>query len=209
MNKTAHKTLLAMTKTSLIPALLAAVLPACGSSPPDLTGHWVSAAVETRPSGSGGNLYLRRDFKTTATTSAAMFSFFADAAGTQPTVVVWLNGPYTLSAPWDPVPGSYAGEFTFTELKITPKSQAFVDLLNGSAPGTCGASWKLGMEQTLTGTAGCLTLGIDLKNKSVEYDIVKREGDRLYYGARPADGTGLDTKEKRPTALQVPVVLAP
>lgn len=199
-----HKTL-----KPIFSAMTAAVLlSACGGGAPDITGHWVSAAVETRPSGSGGNLYLRRDFKTGASSSAAQFSFFADAAGTQPTVVVWLNGPYTLGEPWDKVDGAYTGEFSFAELKVTPKSQGIVDLLNGSAPGTCGSSWTLDTEQTLTGTAGCLTLGIDLKNKSVEYDIVKRDGDQLFYGARPADGSGLDTREKRPTALQVPVVKA-
>lgn len=209
MNKTPNKTLNKTLAQTLIATLALALAPACGSSPPDITGHWVSSAVETRPNGSGGSLYLRRDFKTAATTSAAQFSFFADAAGTQPNVVVWLNGPYTLGEPWDKVPGAYTGQFAFSELKITPKSQGFVDFLNGSAAGTCGSNWKLDTEQTLTGTAGCLTLGIDLKNKSIEYDIVKREGSELFYGARPADGSGLDTEAKRPTALQVAVVSAP
>ena len=185
------------------------LLSACGSSAPDITGHWVSSAVETRPDGNGGTLYLRRDFKTQAATSAAQFTFYADAAGAQQNVVVWLNGPYTLGGAWDAVPGAFTGEFTFAELKITPKSQTFVDLLNGSAPGTCGANWMLNGEQTLTGTAGCLTLGLDLKNKSVEYDIVKRDGAELFYGARPTDGSGLDTMAKRPTSLQVGLVAAP
>ncbi len=65
----------------------------------------------------------------------------------------------------------------------------------------------MGVEQDVSDT-GCLTLGLDLKNKATEYDIVKREGDKLYYGARPTDGSGLDSVEKRPTALQVPLVLA-
>lgn len=194
---------------TLLATLASALLAGCGGSAPDITGHWVSTSVETRPNGSGGSLYVRRDFQTAASTSAAQFTFYADAAGTQPNVVVWLNGPYTLGGPWDKVDGAFTGEFTFSELKLTPKSQTFVDLLNGSAAGTCGANWKLGVEQNLTGTAGCLTLGIDLKNKSVEYDIVKRDGDQLFYGARPSDGSGLDTEAKRPTSLQVAVVKAP
>jgi len=43
-------------------------------------------------------------------------------------------------------------------------------------------------------------------NRDTEYDIVKVEGDKLYYGARPSDGSGLDKPEKRPTALQVPLI---
>ncbi len=77
------------------------------------------------------------------------------------------------------------------------------DFLNSGAPGTCGsATWKPGVEQDAGATKGCAALGLDLANKSTEYDIVKLEADQLYYGARPADGSGLDTAEKRPTSLQ-------
>jgi hypothetical protein len=178
-------------------------------SPPDITGHWVSAAVETRSGAGGSKLYLRRDFDTKTATSAARFDFYEDAEGKTPSVSVWLNGPYKLTEAWAKVPGSWAGEFVFQELKITPKNQAMTELLNGSAAGTCGSKpWEMGVEQDASDT-GCLTLGIDIKNKSTEYDIVKRDGDELSYGARPADGSGLDSPEKRPTALQVPLEKAP
>lgn len=200
---TTHALLLAIATAS-------SALAGCGSddAAPDITGHWVSQGVETRDGAGGSKLYLRRDFQTTATSSAARFDFFADETGTTPTVSVWLDGPYTLDQAWPAVPGAYAGEFVFRALKITPKSQALTDYLNSSAPGTCGsAPFALGVEQDASDT-GCLTLGIDLKNKATEYDIVKRDGDLLYYGARPADGSGLDSPEKRPTALQVAMTLA-
>lgn len=203
-----------MTHRIALIAMVSASLAGCGgdddtstpaATPPDITGHWVSTAVETRTGAGGSKLYLRRDFETKASTSAARFDFFEDEAGTKPSLTVWLNGPYTLGEAWAAVPGSWAGEFVFSELKITPKNQAMTDLLNGSAPGTCGSQpWQLGVEGDASDT-GCLTLGLDLKEKNTEYDIVKREGDKLYYGARPADGTGLDSPEKRPTALQVPL----
>jgi hypothetical protein len=181
---------------------------ACSDGRPDLVGHWISLGVESRPSGGGGTLYLRRDFTTDARASAARFDFYEDSAGATPSLTIWLDGPYTLAQPWPAVPGSWAGEFKFTALKITPKNQALTDLLNGSAQGSCGARpWQLGIEQDASDT-GCLTLGLDLRNKGTEYDIVKRDGDKLYYGARPSDGSGLDTPQKRPTSLQVPLVLA-
>jgi hypothetical protein len=188
-------------------ATLSFALAGCASTP-DITGHWVSEGVETRSGANNTKLYLRRDFQTADTHSAARFDFFADEAGTQPTVTVWLDGPYTLSGPWSAVKDAYAGEFTFSALKITAKAPGMVDYLNSSAAGTCGSKpFTLGVEQDVSDT-GCLTLGLDLKNKATEYDIVKREGDKLYYGARPTDGSGLDSPEKRPTALQVPLVLA-
>ncbi|HEX8538056.1 MAG TPA: hypothetical protein VF664_11375 [Cystobacter sp.] len=195
------------TRTLLLSLATASIALAGCSSEPDITGRWASEGVETRSGANNSKLYLRRDFQTTDTHSAARFDFFADEAGTQPTVSVWLNGPYTLTQPWDAVPGAYAGEFTFTALKITPRASGMVDYLNSSAAGTCGSKpFTLDVEQDVSDT-GCLALGIDLKNKPTEYDIVKREGDKLYYGARPTDGSGLDSPEKRPTALQVPVVL--
>jgi hypothetical protein len=38
-----------------------------------------------------------------------------------------------------------------------------------------------------------------------EYDLTKREGDLLYYGERPADGSAPDTLAKRAGSLQVPL----
>lgn len=196
------------TRTLLLSLSAASLLAGCGDSAPDITGHWVSEGIETRSGANNSKLYLLRDFQTAETHSAARFDFFADAAGAQPTVSVWLDGPYTLGKAWDAVEGAYTGEFTFSTLKVTPRSAGMVDYLNSSAAGTCGSKpFTLGVEQDVSDT-GCLTLGLDLKNKATEYDIVKREGDKLYYGARPTDGSGLDTPEKRPTALQVPLVRA-
>lgn len=196
------------TRSLLLSLATASIALAACDSTPDITGHWVSEGVETRSGANNSKLYLRRDFQTADAHSAARFDFFADEAGAQPTVSVWLDGPYTLTEPSTAVKDAYAGNFTFSTLKITPKSADMVSYLNSSAAGTCGSKpFELNVEQDVSDT-GCLTLGLDLKNKPTEYDIVKREGDKLYYGARPTDGSGLDSPEKRPTAFQVPVVLA-
>ena len=197
---TLRTTLLALATASL-------TLAGCRTAP-DITGHWVSSGVETRSGANDSKLYLTRDFQTEDSHSAARFDFFADSAGTQPTVSVWLDGPYTLGEASSAVPEAYSGDFTFKTLKITAKAPGMVDYLNSSAAGTCGSTpFTLNVEQDVS-TTGCLTLGLDLKNKATEYDIVKRDGDQLFYGARPTDGSGLDRPEKRPTALQVPLMRA-
>ena len=38
-----------------------------------------------------------------------------------------------------------------------------------------------------------------------EYDLTKVDGDLLYYGERPTDGSAPDTAAKRATSLQVPL----
>jgi hypothetical protein len=174
---------------------------------PSIRGHWVSLAVEERPGANGSTSYLRRDFTSDDQRSTARLMLYSDPEGTQPTLTIHLEGPYTIGEPSTAVPGAYEGDFHFDTAKLTTHNAFFLNLLNSANAGTCGlAPWELDVEQDVTATRGCLPLGLDLVNRDTEYDIIKVEGEKLYYGARPADGSGLDTPEKRPTALQVPLV---
>jgi len=184
-------------------------IPDASPAAPSIVGHWISEGVETRTDAQEKTTYLRRDFRNEAARSAARFDFYADAAGAAPTLSLTLGGPYTIGGPWSAVPGSFEGTFVFDDAKITPHVQSLVDTLNAAPAGTCGAQpFALDVEESVTGTGGCAALGVDLRNHNTEYDLVKVDGDRLYYGARPDDGGGLDTPERRPKALQAPVVRA-
>ena len=179
------------------------------AQPVAIRGHWVSSGVEQRPGPGGSTLYLRRDFVSDDQRSTARLMFYSDTEGTQRSLTIHLAGPYTIGRPSAAVPGAYEADFHFDTAKLTVHNEFFRNLLNSVAPGTCGtAPWELDVEQDVTATHGCLPLGLDLVQRGTEYDLVKVEGDKLYYGARPADGSGLDTPEKRPTALQVPLVRA-
>jgi Adenomatosis polyposis coli down-regulated 1 len=172
-----------------------------------IRGHWVSSDIEKRPGANGSTTYLRRDFISDEQRSTALLMLYADPEGTQRTLTIHLEGPYTIGKPSTTVPDAYEGDFHFDTAKLTAHNEFLLNLLNSASTGTCGNEpWILDVEQDVTATLGCLPLGLDLVNRNTEYDIVKVEGDKLYYGARPADGSGLDTPEKRPTALQVPMV---
>lgn len=174
---------------------------------PSLRGHWVSMNIEKRPGANGSTLYLRRDFTSDDQRSSARLMFYSDPEGTQRSLTIHLEGPYTIGQPSAAVPGAHEGDFHFDTAKLTAHNEFFLNLLNNASAGTCGNErWEQDVEQDVTVTRGCLPLGLDLVNRGAEYDIVKLEGDKLYYGARPADGSGLDKPEKRPTALQVPLI---
>jgi hypothetical protein len=174
---------------------------------PSIRGHWISIDVETRPGANDSTVYLRRDFTNDEQRSTTRLMFYSDPEGTQRALTIHLEGPYTLGEPSTMVPGAYEGDFHFDTAKLTAHNEFFLSLLNGANPGTCGnAFWECNVEQDVTTTLGCLPLGLDLVNRNTEYDIVKVAEDKLYYGARPVDGSGLDTPEKRPTALQVPMI---
>ena len=170
-------------------------------------GHWVSPSVETRPGADGSPLYVKRDFVNGPQRSVARLSFYRDLEGTQQALTIHLEGPYTLGQPSSAVPGAFEADFHFDVLKLTAHNEFFLTLFNNAAGGTCGNEpFVLDVEQDVTATHGCLPLGLDLVNRGSEYDLVKVEGDQLYYGARPSDGSSPDRPDKRPTALQVPLV---
>lgn len=173
-------------------------------------GHWTSPTVETRPGSDGSPLYVKRDFVNGPQRSVAWLFFYRDPEGTQRALTIHLEGPYTIGQPSSAVPGAFEADFHFDVVKLTAHNEFFLTLLNSAAAGSCGNEpFQLDVEQDVTETHGCLPLGLNLINRGSEYDLVKVEGDRLYYGARPGDGSGLDRPEKRPTTLQVPLARQP
>jgi LPXTG-motif cell wall-anchored protein len=175
---------------------------------PDPSGRWVSASCETRSAGDGSKRYVKRDASFNARTSTLKLDIFTDPACSAPALSFVFEGPYRLVQPSTAVPSATEAEFVFATVKLTPRNDALVALFNSAAPGNCGSQpWQLNREQEITST-GCAPIGVNFKDCAQEYDLLKVEGDKLYYGERPSDGSSPCTPERRPTALQVPLVRA-
>lgn len=196
-------------QTVLLAALSLTALSAlsgCAGLHNQIQGHWLSAACETRPAPNGGKIYIKRDFTVQESSWFGYFSYYAEDSCQTLTSVGYAEGPYTLGNPVTTPPDGNEGQFVLAKLKITPKLQGTADYLNTAAAGTCGTqAWAVNAEQDVTPTHGCSVLGVDLSTCGTEYEIVKVESDKLYFGARPADGSNLCTADKRPTAWQVPL----
>lgn len=52
--------------------------------------------------------------------------------------------------------------------------------------------------------AGCSFVG-SVEKYGKEFDLIKRDGDKLFFGARPGDND-MSTEAKRPAALGPPLV---
>ena len=100
------------------------------------------------------------------------------------------------------VDGAIETDFEFTKIAVTPHSQAMVDMLNGM-PADYLKTWQANQRQEVN-TAGQSIMGMVI-GKYKEYDLTKVDGDLLYYGERPADGSAPDTADKRAASLQVPL----
>jgi hypothetical protein len=171
-----------------------------------MQGEWVSSSGEVRPGPNGSKLYLKRVFSNRPERARAQLVFFTDETFSTRSITLDLEGPYELGRASDVVPGAVEATFSFDRLVITPHNDAMVGFLSSAPPGTCGNEpWAKESAQDVSASGGCSVFGIEL-GKYKEYDLVKVDGDRLFYGARPADG-GLPTEpSRRATTLQVALI---
>lgn len=169
-------------------------------------GEWASPQGEVRVSADGSRTYLTRHFVFTPEANFATFVFYTDETFQVPNLTLRFWGGYTLHGESPAVKGALKADFPLAHLAILPHTPGAAAFLNSAPAGTCGTlPWQAGVEQDVTASGGCALFGISTAT-TVEYDLLKVQGHRLYFGARPADGGLLDSPERRPTALQVPVV---
>jgi Adenomatosis polyposis coli down-regulated 1 len=170
-----------------------------------LDGNWTSPACESVPDGKGGKMFFKRAFKIAKGSWAIDFSTYGDEACSEgkKMVTVDIDGAFKLDGPSAKVPGATEAQFLFGHRKATPKSDGAAGWLTSIK--ACGHSdWKAGKSVDID-KEGCPELGAHPKKACAgEFDVVKVEGDDLFFGQRPADGD-LCSKEKRPEALGAPV----
>ena len=167
-----------------------------------ITGKWESINNEVRPNPWGGKYFLRRYFNNTDTQAHGTLVFFTDENYKDKNITVEVIGPYNFLNPSAHVNGAIETDFDFSKIAVTPHSQAMVDMLN-SMPADYLKTWEANVKQEVT-AKGQGIMGMII-GEYKEYDLTKVDGDLLYYGERPADGSAPDNKSKRATSLQVPL----
>ena len=167
-----------------------------------IAGKWESIENEIRPNPWGGAYFLRRYFHNTETEAHGTLVFYTDDTYTAKNITVEVIGPYQFLQPSTSVDGATETDFEFTKIAVTAHSQAMVEMLNGM-PADYLNLWEENVRQEV-GKSGQAIMGMAI-GEYKEYDLTRVDGDFLYYGERPADGSAPDTAAKRPTALQVPL----
>jgi hypothetical protein len=167
-----------------------------------IAGKWESVGNEVRPNPWGGKYFLRRYFHNTETEAHGTLVFYTDDTYTDKNITVEVIGPYRFLQPSAIVEGATETDFEFSKIAVTPHSLAMVDMLNGM-PADYLENWEAGVRQEVS-KAGEGIMGMKI-GEYREYDLTKVDGDLLYYGERPADGSAPDTAAKRAASLQVPL----
>lgn len=192
--------------TRLAVALATLTAAACGGSktavkPQDLAGRWDSATCEAIPNGDGTHSYIQRHFQLTEAKWTLNLDAFGDAQCQTKLFTARVTGPYTLERDSEKVSGATEGNFVFGERFLTAHLQPLADAFTQSG---CGSgAWTVGTEQAIPGA--CLFFK-PIAQCGTDHDVVKVDGNKLFFGQRPADND-MCTPEKRPSALaDLPVI---
>ncbi|NRB00948.1 MAG: hypothetical protein HRU32_14230 [Rhodobacteraceae bacterium] len=176
-----------------------------------LDGAWHSMACEVRPQvGADGAIaewWLTREITFAENRIEARFTTYAGPGCDVPVNVLGFAGQVDIIGDSAVADEAIAANLIIDEyVSITPMAQGFADFLNGS--GACGeGAWALGEAKDVHET-GCAILGVEPNTPTVEYEVLARIGDMVYFGARPVDGTFITSEDKRPRSLLVPLIAA-
>lgn len=167
---------------------------ASASASQSLVGHWTGAC-----SPKGATQGSTVTFDIGAKNWAIDFDMFSDRTCTTRFVTLHIEGPYAIGAASTVVPGARDAKFSFSKKTITAHVDAAEQFLSG-ANGCAIPGFAIGVARDISVT-GCAAMGQrPIAACEADYDLAHVEGERLTFGARPADND-LCTPAKRPVAL--------
>ena len=164
-------------------------------------GRWVSPAREPMPNPDGSTVYLVRDFTLTPDRWTLVLSAYGDATSEQSKLFsATVEGPYKVTGASPKVSGADEAQFDFQKITFTPFADFFTGMLDQAGAGA--GNWKVGQGQDVSNTGALFFAPVSKPPR--EYDLLKRDGDTLRFGERPAD-QNMGTPELRPTAVGGPL----
>ena len=164
-------------------------------------GRWVSPSREPMHNADGSTAYLVRDFTLTRDRWTLELSTYGDNTSEQSKLfTAKVEGPYAVTGASSKVPGADEVEFGFERIHFTPHADFFIGMLNGAGAGR--GNWKVHEAQDVSATGALFFAPTSVYSR--EYDLLKRDGDTLYFGKRPADNN-MGSPDRRPQALAPPL----
>ncbi len=164
-------------------------------------GRWVSVSREPAQNPDGSTSYLIRDFTLTPDRWTLNFYAYGDASSDESKLFgATVEGPYKTTGASSEVSGAEEAEFGFEKITFTPHMDFFIGMLNSAKAGN--GNWKVGEGQDVSSTGALFFAPTSVYSK--EYDLLKRDGNALYLGKRPADNN-LGSPDRRPHALAAPL----
>jgi len=174
-------------------------------------GHWKSITCELRPQPYQEGqpvtpFHLTRDFKYDDNLFEGTIVSYADPLCKLPIVSYTFTGHLVSHGASPAAPGAEKTDYVLDRsLTLMPMNEAFVEQMNQFPPNVCGTQpWEVGTSQSIKET-GCPVLNLQKGQIYIDHDIQYVDGDFLFFGAKPVDGSNFDSEEHRSVQLQVPL----
>ncbi|MEM1289015.1 MAG: hypothetical protein AAGH60_11740 [Pseudomonadota bacterium] len=173
-----------------------------------LDGTFASLACEVRPQpnqdGTMGEWWLTREVTIDADMIEAVFTTYAGPGCGFAVQELEFAGRIEIVGQSDVIDGAVEANLTIDDyVRIKPLAEDFASFLNSAPEGVClTAEWSVGVARDILAD-GCGFLGVEPNTPTVEYEVLAVDGDIIYFGARPTDGSFITSPDKRPQALLV------
>lgn len=156
-------------------------------------GNWKSAGAEDMGNGS----FSTREFVLTDKTWKLVFTIFGDKELKAPLVAIDFEGTFKQTGDSKTVAGASEATFEFSKKSVTLKADVAKNF------GMDGCGLKVGEKKDVS-KAGC-SFVTPVATYGREFDLLKRDGEQLFFGSRPADGD-MSGEAKRPKVLGAPLI---
>lgn len=177
--------------------VIALAPPAPGFDAAALDGVWESERPERIDRADGTSVYLTRRFTFREGTWRIRFTVTSDADGGAPLFSGDFSGTFTI-AEYTPLSDAFEARFFFSQRTLTPGNEEIAAAMDAAGCGTM--PWRTGAAQDVH-ELGCEPFRVYPSAACRgEYDLIRLRGDRLFFGARPADGN-LCSESRRPITL--------
>ena len=144
----------------------------------DLNGKWQSQKSEPIENQNGTVLYIRREASFSDDNWEIMIRTFLDENCKHSLFNVRATGTYNLGNESKDVPGATCVDFHNTARYVTASNESIVEMLNHAT--ILSRGWELEVEQDVSEN-GCLLVP-SVADCPVEYDIIKKDENGLYFG---------------------------
>lgn len=168
----------------------------CKKDNDQLDGTYVSEKSENLGNGTFGY----REFVFNDDQWELKFTLYFDSLRTKPVFRFRAKGPYSVQGASSKVTGADNALFTFDKKYVTLLSS---DAAVATGFGFTACNLQVNTEKDIT-DSGCSFL-VSKSACGQEYDLLKKDGDKLFLGARPATGD-MCAEDRRPTALGAALV---
>jgi hypothetical protein len=144
----------------------------------DLNGKWQSKKPETIKNQDETTMYIEREASFEDDRWEIIIKTFLDEKCKYPLFKVRATGKFVLDVELKDVKGATCVDFKNTARYVTAENKAVVEMLNHAA--VLSRGWEIGVEQDVS-EDGCLLVP-SVADCPVEYDLLKKDGEKLYFG---------------------------